>query len=453
MKSDTAMFKSSIFSRLSNPSLVVPVFAFLGYFALAHYWAASPYVLHQWDTFFDADANKYFEWFIQGRPDLGRVEALHPLLAQMIGWPIRLATLPLGWWSTAVMLTTRNEFALAICPFAAAFTLALQVKALALLGCSLLRQWLMALLSSLSLAMLVFGSLPEQFALSGLAVSGVLYMMAREIAGVHIPRSWIFVGGLAAVGVVMSNLVMFALLVLFLGIRRRSRLHSRYQTIVFRTAAYTGLVCATVLILAGLTTWAERVMADKEDRPIMKSGLNSLFLFKKSLVDVASQVILMPIQAMSPSQLQVVKIRDLPFPDQRSPAVLDNPAIISGSRLSPASILMTILFGAAISVGVRSWLTLSPLALVLLVALWLMYVPILWVYSGSDPFLFSLHVLPPILFLMALAPRERIWRIAQRASLLGLLASCVVQNFDNIQTMLMTVADNPLRSAQHRSGI
>ncbi len=427
----------------------MPLFALVSYVLLAHIWAASPFALHQWDTFFDADANKYYQWFSEGRPDLNRMDGLHPLLAQLISWPIRLATwlfVQVNGGDVACLSAARLELALWVSPIAASLALSLQVRALQLMGCTPLRVIQLGLLSMLSIGMLVFGSLPEQFSLSCLALSWVIYLAARDLVELKIPVLWIILPGILATGVVISNFSIFVLLTIYLELRgfRRMGLALDGRRLIRVVMSHAAMIVIGTLVIAFACTWAERITSGGGSAPHLSNGLNGRFLLKQRPDDIAAAVMRLGADGFALGGISVVKQRDLPFPDQRDVSTLDNAAVVSAHSRGWVDYVIYFLAAAPILSGMMGWWNRDRMASYFFVSLWLLYVPVLTIYSGSDIFLFCLHILPVALVIMSSSVNAGFGSSLQGFGISVLMLVVTAVNFRTVSS-LIDISQGPLK--------
>ncbi|MCP4038636.1 MAG: hypothetical protein GY733_16975 [bacterium] len=140
----------------------------------------------------------------------------HPALDLFVNPPVRTLawiTSSLGMWDGEVSVG-RHAIAIAVSPLAAALQTALVFLLCLELGLSRGRAMLASALASVSLSALLFGSIPESFALSGAAVAGAFVLAARAKRETN--RSfarWLTLATFAA-GVTITNLASIVVLYL-----------------------------------------------------------------------------------------------------------------------------------------------------------------------------------------------------------------------------------------------
>ena len=184
-------------------------------YALTRAFAASG-AFEYLDVLFDTDA----AWFLQGFADgsgtgtgWGARSMVHPNVANLINPPVRVA----GWLCSAVGVcdgspaTARMALALLVSPAAAALEVLLVFLAIRHLTGSTLRATLAAMLNLVLLPTLLFGAIPESFALTGCAFAFVFYLASRHAAGDRIHEAWWVLAGVAVTSLTLPNVWLFAL--------------------------------------------------------------------------------------------------------------------------------------------------------------------------------------------------------------------------------------------------
>ena len=170
------------------------------------------------DTLFNADAG----WFLMGFADghgtgtsWGGRSLIHPNVANFINPPVRV----LAHLCTAVLLCAtpaemaRRQVATAVAPALAATESVLLFLAAWLLFRRRLLAVLAATMNAALFPSVIFGALPESYALSGCAFAALFYLVARQAVGLAVgSAAWILVGA-ALAGATITNLVPFALIV------------------------------------------------------------------------------------------------------------------------------------------------------------------------------------------------------------------------------------------------
>lgn len=164
------------------------------------------------NTFFGADANRVLEAFSEGG---GRGHLAHPNLGHFFSLPIRAITRVASLVTSGGVSagTLRRVLALFVVPLAAALQCFVTFRVFVRLGFPVLLSTLVTLLGCVSFSQLVFGSIPESFGLSGLALALVFLLTARKDAEeTRVERvSWL-AAGIFGIGVTITNVVPLAAL-------------------------------------------------------------------------------------------------------------------------------------------------------------------------------------------------------------------------------------------------
>jgi hypothetical protein len=170
----------------------------------------------------------------------GRSSFSHPNLGVFVNPPLRLAAgaLSLGGRTGIDEARARRLVALWLSPLASAVKAPVALFVLLGLGLTLPQAALLAGLSVVSFSQLVFGAIPESFALSGLAIA-LAYLLALRSMRTRDRRLWPWVLlGVVTAGITLSNLV--AVVVLFAAVGRNNR--ERWRALLARAALLVGLV-------------------------------------------------------------------------------------------------------------------------------------------------------------------------------------------------------------------
>jgi len=195
--------------RLSTTALAAAVFA-------AHLWLALKLerlgLFERFNTLFGADPNLRLESLRRG-DTLFRLP--HPGLSYLLGIPIRAlakvtaAVVPGDPAPDQVV----RAIALGVAPLAAALQCLILLRILRRLGFAFGTAFALTLLSAISFSAIVFGSMPETYAVSALAVvlAYALFLRGRETGGFATEFGWLGVGVFAA-GVTITNIVPVAAL-------------------------------------------------------------------------------------------------------------------------------------------------------------------------------------------------------------------------------------------------
>lgn len=232
------------FSKIAL-ALAIPVFVVHLVFAS---WLDGLGVFDQQNVLFNADIVSRVQCLVEN-DCRGRSSFSHPNLAVFLNPPVQVAAgvLTLGGLTEIDRATARRLVALCVSPLASALKVPVVFFVMLGLGLSVRQAGLLAVLSAVSFSQLVFGSIPESFALSGLAIA-LTYWLAIRTMRRRDRRlwPWVLVGVLTA-GITISNLV--AVAILFTA----ARLHGgeRFRAVLPRVAIVVGLV---ILPTAALPT-------------------------------------------------------------------------------------------------------------------------------------------------------------------------------------------------------
>jgi hypothetical protein len=213
-------------------------------------------VLSSVDTLFNADAG----WFLIGFADghgtgtsWGARSMIHPNVANWVNPPVRLA----AHLCTVVVLcdtpaeVARRQVGASVAPALAATESVLLFAAAWLMFRTPLLAVLAAALNAALFPSVIFGALPESYALSGCAFAALFYLVSRHSASLAVgPAAWIAVGVLLA-GITITNLVPFVLIVAFVQLHATGSLrHALMRTVRWSVTA----VVVTVVVAVAITS-------------------------------------------------------------------------------------------------------------------------------------------------------------------------------------------------------
>lgn len=206
--------------------------------------------LDQFDVLFDADTGSRLECMTTDRCG-DRSSFAHPALAAFVNPPVRLAAAALQ--AAGVVdgeaWEARRLVALGVAPLASALQTLVVFFMLRALGLGRGVAASLTLVNALAFSHLVFGSLPESFALSGLALSLAALLAAREMNGRPVPRPlWIAVGVFAA-GITVTNFVAVALLFAATRLALRDRVR-----VLLLEGVLLGVVVASAVAMIGIAS-------------------------------------------------------------------------------------------------------------------------------------------------------------------------------------------------------
>jgi hypothetical protein len=217
-------------------ALIIPVFAL--HLALALRLDGLR-AFDQQDLFFNADSATRVRCMV-ANDCRGRSSFSHPNLALFVNPPVQAAAavLSLGGLTGIDQATARRFVALCVSPLASALKAPVVFFVLLGLGLGVRQAGLLVVLSVVAFSQLVFGSIPESFALSGLWIA-LAYLLAIRTMRRKDRRlwPWILVGVVTA-GITISNLV----IVVILFAAARLQTGERRTAVLARAAILVGLV-------------------------------------------------------------------------------------------------------------------------------------------------------------------------------------------------------------------
>jgi len=177
-----------------------------GYIAL---WLSRHGVFDQYNVMFDADSNMRLSMISNGWPNEGMT---HPLLHLLFSIPIRIiVNITDFFFHVADPVALRSQIGIFIVPVFNGIGTLLLFWTLGLIGLTLTSRLLVSTLGIVGFSSLIFGSLPEHFAISGTMLY-LLYPLSLLLPNLNFPRSWsIWTGvGTALAGITITNIVPFA---------------------------------------------------------------------------------------------------------------------------------------------------------------------------------------------------------------------------------------------------
>lgn len=398
--------------------------SFLLRYPLARAWSRLG-VLDQHDVLFDADPVVFLRAFRDG--DMrDRLWRTHPNVRNLVHPPVRaagaLAHVVRPDWAPE---RARGEAALLVAPAAAGLTTAAVFLTLRLLGAALGAAVLGAAVETLFFSGLVFGSLPESYALSGALVALAFLLLADALRPGgrlrHVP--WVVVGS-TAFGITSTNLALVAI-PLFFAAAGTSRSRPR-------AAAAT----AALLLLSVIVAAAELLAlnaAHGERLPLRTIERTDPFLGPRPLATVRSfpEAVVSTVMPDRPAVVtnEIALRRD--YPIQLMFTAEGGPQGIVSRLLRGLVVAGFLLLGALQLAGLGGagravlWAAVGVLGFNLALHS---------VYRGPDLLLYSMHwhaALAVVMGAVALAPR--------RAALALLAAALAFNSFTVLSWMLRTL--------------
>jgi hypothetical protein len=166
------------------------------------------------DVLFDTDA----AWFRKGFSDglgtgtgWGARSVVHPNVANLINPPLRFVAAACSGAGVCDPALVLPRLALIVSPLAAAFEVAFVFLTVRTIYQSETRAIVAALLNLALLPTLVFGAVPESFAMTGCAFAAMFYLASRTAVDRPVRSVWWAVLGVAISSITVTNLWLFAL--------------------------------------------------------------------------------------------------------------------------------------------------------------------------------------------------------------------------------------------------
>lgn len=182
------------------------------------------HVFDQANLLFDADPNEVLDTLAAGGylVDLGdRQGFIHPGMRLFLTAPIKAAALAIATVSADAnsVAAWRRQLAMLTVPTCAAVFYILFFIVVSRLGMSAIDAALVTILTGLSFSQLLFGSVPESFPISNLALmAAFLLFVLPTPAGRWRIAAWVVIGTFAS-GIIVTNVISVAILMWFDGIR------------------------------------------------------------------------------------------------------------------------------------------------------------------------------------------------------------------------------------------
>lgn len=203
----------------------------------------------QYDVLFNADTVARIECMVENECG-GRSSFSHPNLAVFLNPPVQTT----AWILKHTVFFGRSEaeirraIALVICPLASALKAPAVFLLFLLLGLTVTQAGLLALLNIVTFSQLVFGSIPEGFALSGLLLA-LAYLLAVHSMRSNYRRLWPWIVlGFLTTGITVTNLVI--VVILFVTARMYTKMAG--AKIILHTAFLVAAVVIPTAILPQL---------------------------------------------------------------------------------------------------------------------------------------------------------------------------------------------------------
>lgn len=409
-------------------------------------------VYQQYNVLFDADPNVVWHSFVDlgDEPNMDlyyQRQFAHPNVTAFFAAPIRALSKVLtrvlpGPFDDHKYL--RRQLALAIVPLMAALYYLVIFQLFLRLKFSLLPASLFTLLALVSFTQLLFGSIPELFAINNLAIAlaYLLFLVSKNRGGRPCYMAWTAVG-MFATGVTITNLVPMVILFWLREIYQ----HRGVWISIARVVGWATFVLALTFALQQIThsaTGLKRPSLSQEAGWIQDFGTKNVKKAAKKFLSFP-EVVLNSILAPEPEQVaNVFAVQMNPsarYPFKFSFDRYDQkrwPAAVFSVRNLIGMVLLLLLFSPIRqfadkdrSLFLLSWGS----------GLLLFYNMIFHSLWGSERFLYSQHWHTPLLFLGALWVATKFCVSWQRNGLLAaLIGITVINNLTVVRALLETLS-------------
>jgi hypothetical protein len=397
----------------------------------SHAWLAMLLDARGWfadyDFLFDADPNIRGETFAIAYPGGESIvdwlpHSVHPLLAYLIGMPIRIVSKLVGWVGLAPADDVGAFLALMVSPAAMAIKTFLLVPLLVGMGLSAGRALLMATLAAVSFGDVLFGSVPESFPIT--AALMILLLWLQRNGAPRLPqrarRPALIAVQVAAIGVTITNAAWVWAARVTSGSWREALMVSRWiRAGVWCLVAVIGIVAAGYVLpeLHGYNDLLRERRAAEAAKGLDKGPMVQRFA-KFDPQHIAAQTVEVPrtmLRSVYPPPAAAVMQKEDPSlvaPDVQRRFTMVGVNASAGEILVHAVLLALLVAGVRAGWAVPHIRPLLAFALVVLATNFAMFV-----VFGREPFLYAQHWLPALVLCIApaLVSRGRSGAIATAA--------------------------------------
>lgn len=431
-RADSAQAQSSRLRIVVTVAIFLALASFVLNFSIAQRLAGVGAV-DQYDVLFNADTIARLECMVS-HDCSGRSSFAHPNLAVFLNPPVQLAALILN----RSLLGESNEaqirrgIALVLCPLVSAMKAPIVFFFFLLLGVSIRAAGLLGLLSVVTFSQLIFGSIPESFALSGLLIAAAYLLAVREMrTGSSRIWPWMLIG-FVTMGITVTNLAF----VVILFVTTRLYIRTPIKTVAI---AATFLIAGSILPTVALTTiYRYRYSLREVD---VEGGINYTMRwlrirgYGERVVDtpiIWAHTLAAPMPGTVGNRRATQELSKFKFAFTLSPKII-------GAFKSPVTlaILLLLLAGAAVQVWGKRLTRFTFIASVLIIGFsWCLHS--VW---GAEIFLYSQHWQLSLLVVLAGPFHVMNARVRSLAgfALCALILAVAIQNAITIRAILLSL--------------
>ena len=351
-------------------------------------------VFNQWDTLFDTDPVSALSDIGNGWGG-GRTGFSHPNFSNFFSLPIRsIAKIVTSLVPEMADFAIRKQLALIILPLASALQASFVYLILRRLNLSTSQALVLSSVGIVSFSQLIFGSIPDSFGLSSLAITTGILLMTNAFQS-KIPRpffAWVALGAFGA-GITITNIIPISILQLFSILTIEGNLKiALLKTIL---GAIIAITMTFFLAFIGSQIYGRDIdIHSFFDNPSRKEALrpdlkNRFLEFPSTLGNT--------LLSSKPRIVTNEKAIQYQYKFQYNFTLSETPALFSPDRWFSIVLLGLVIFGAVMLI--RGPPVDRSVALALLVIIF--YNWIFHCFWGTELFLYSSHWLVPELLLLS----------------------------------------------------
>jgi hypothetical protein len=292
----------------------------------------------------------------------------HPNLSNFVAPVVRGTAAAASALSGGSPEVWRERVALSVTPLASGVRTVLVADMGLVLGLGPVGAGIFAVLDLAAGSGVIFGSMPESFPLSGLAIAWMFWLGARRLKGERTTTATWMACGVFAAGVTVTNIAPFVIVWLSTEIRSRQQ----WREAVARAAAMSGCVLAlTALIWVGSFAAIQSLVGDEvdaasqvtaerrvtrvvdlPDRVSYLAGEERTYMRS----DVAGRIAAFPVaiaDAIAPPYQPQVVPHQSPIAEPYGPTIMFTYDSVLGRE--PLAVVLTVLVLGAAGYGFRQW--------------------------------------------------------------------------------------------------